>query len=156
MANTRESRIKPLVWYTLWEYKLYFIQTNKWYAKVFPRKGKPSKTPLYTFDWETKTQVIQKLDAHCSKTFGKVFRFKKILQDKKEPKVPGPKVNKECVCWWYPEDIKKSAKEVSDGLLKFFVDIVVDMDTNRKLAIACLATSGLSLLWVILLLTVSL
>lgn len=161
MANNRDGRIQPLVWYTLWEYKLYFVQTNKWYAKVFPRKWKPTKIPTFTFDWETKAQVIQKLDAHCLKTFGKVFRFKKMLQDKKEPKAEPKKEQKtepkkECICWWYPEDIKKSAKEVSDGLLKFFVDIVVDMDTNRKLAIACLVTSGLSLLWVILLLTISL
>lgn len=74
-----------------------------------------------------------------------------MLQDKKEPKIKPnqTKVPEKIPCTFssdYPEEVKKNAKEVTDGLLKFFVDIVVDMDTNRKLAIACLVTSGLSLL----------
>lgn len=154
MANTREWRIQPLVWYTLWEYKLYFVQTNKWYAKVFPRKWKPTKTPTFTFDWETKAQVIQKLDAHCLKTFGKVFRFKKMLQDKKEPKIKPnqTKVPEKIPCTFnsdYPDEVKKNAQEVIDGMLKLFANLIVDLDIIKRNSLICVVLSWLSLAWVI-------
>lgn len=155
MATTRESRIQPLVWYTLWEYKVYFVQLGEWYVKVFPRRWIPTKNPIFTFKGETKKKVVEQLDAHCMKTFGKKFRFKKAVHEAPVV-VKKPTNKKKCVCWWYPEEVKKNAQEVTDGLLKFFVELVADMDTNKKLTIACLVTSGLSLLWVILLLIISL
>lgn len=78
MSNTREWRITPLAWYTLWEYKLYFVNLGKWYAKIFLRKGKMTKTPYLTFEADSKIELMQKIDDHCLKTFGKIFRYKKL------------------------------------------------------------------------------
>lgn len=92
MANTREWRITPLAWYTLWEYKLYFVNLGKWYAKIFLRKGKMTKTPYLTFEADSKIDLLKKIDDHCLKTFGKIFRYKKLAnqeptQKKEEIKV---------------------------------------------------------------------
>lgn len=92
MANTREWRIKPLAWYTLWEYKMYFVNLGKWYAKIFLRNGKVTKTPYLTFEANNKTDLLKKIDDHCLKTFGKIFRYKKLAhqeptQKKEEIKV---------------------------------------------------------------------
>lgn len=153
MSNTREGRITPLAWYTLWEYKLYFVNLGKWYAKIFLRKGKMTKTPYLTFEADSKTELLQKIDDHCLKTFGKIFRYKKLAHQepaKKETKAENLK--KETGCSYscsYPDEVKKNAQEVTDGLLKFFVDIIVDTHKINRLLKACLVVSWLSLAWVI-------
>lgn len=159
MANTREWRITPLAWYTLWEYKLYFVNLGKWYAKIFLRKGKMTKTPYLTFEADSKVELLQKIDDHCLKTFGKIFRYKKLAHQepaKKEPVKKESAVKEKCICWGYPEDVKKTAQEVSDGLLKFFVDIIVDTHNIYRLLKFSLVVSGLSLAWVIALIVFAL
>lgn len=151
MSNTREWRITPLAWYTLWEYKLYFVNLGKWYAKIFLRKGKMTKTPHLTFEADSKVELLQKIDDHCLKTFGKIFRYKKLAhQEPMKKETKAETLKKETGCSYsYPEEVKKNAQEVTDGLLKFFVDIIVDTHNINKLLKICLVVSWLSLAWVI-------
>lgn len=151
MANTREWRITPLAWYTLWEYKLYFVNLGKWYAKIFLRKGKITKTPYLTFEADSKIELIQKIDDHCLKTFGKIFRYKKLAHQEPE-KAPKTKPNQTKVpekipCTFssdYPDEVKKNAQEVTDGMLKLFANLIVDLDTIKKNSWFCLVLSWLS------------
>lgn len=153
MSNTREWRITPLAWYTLWEYKLYFVNLGKWYAKIFLKKGKMTKTPYLTFEADSKTELLQKIDDHCLKTFGKIFRYKKLAHQepaKKETKAENLKKETGC-SYSYPEEVKKNAQEVTDGLLKFFVDIIVDMDKIKRLAIVNIILSAIAVVMIMLL-----
>ena len=153
MSNTREWRITPLAWYTLWEYKLYFVNLGKWYAKIFLRKGKMTKTPYLTFEADSKVELLQKIDDHCLKTFGKIFRYKKLAHQepaKKETKAESLK--KETGCSYsnsYPDEVKKNAQEVTDGMLKLFANLIVDLDIIKRNSLICVVLSWLSLAWVI-------
>lgn len=157
MAHTREWRITPLAWYTLWEYKLYFVNLGKWYAKIFLKKGKTAKTPYLTFEANSKIELIQKIDDHCLKTFGRIFRYKKLAnQDsvKKETKTENLKKKTECSSSSSnsnTDEVNDNAQKVTDSLLKFFVDIVIDMDHLKRLATINVMLSALAVVMIILL-----
>lgn len=51
-----------------------------------------TKTPYLTFEADSKIDLLKKIDDHCLKTFGKIFRYKKLsyqepAQKKEELKV---------------------------------------------------------------------
>ena len=132
---------------------MYFVNLGKWYAKIFLKKGKMTKTPYLTFEADSKTELLQKIDDHCLKTFGKIFRYKKLAHQepaKKETKAENLKKETGC-SYSYPEEVKKNAQEVTDGLLKFFVDIIVDMDKIKRLAIVNIILSAIAVVMIMLL-----
>jgi hypothetical protein len=122
---------------------LYFVNLGKWYAKIFLRKGKMTKTPYLTFEADSKVELLQKIDDHCLKTFGKIFRYKKLAhQEPAKRETKAEHLQKETGCSYsYPDEVKKNAQEVTDGLLKFFVDIIVDTHKINRLLKACLVVS---------------
>lgn len=111
-----------------------------------------TKTPYLTFEAENKVDLLKKIDDHCLKTFGKIFRYKKLAYQEpvKTPKIKPnqTKVPEKVPCTFssdYPDEVKKNAQEVTDGLLKFFIDIIVDTHNINRLLKFCLVVSGLSL-----------
>lgn len=104
-----------------------------------------TKTPYLTFEADSKVELLQKIDDHCLKTFGKIFRYKKLAHQepaKKETKAESLK--KDTGCSYsnsYPDEVKNNAQEVTDGLLKFFVDLIVDLDIIKRNSLICVVLS---------------
>lgn len=155
--QTREGRIVPLVWYNLWEYKLYFVQIGKWYAKVYPRKTKePVKTPLLTFEGETKLQVVQKLDDHCLRNFWKIYRFNKVRHQepvrvwlkKEEPKVHhvAPRIVS-----WNQFDLSKWFEDLNKKMLETYAYVLHDLKTIRTITVLWTMLSALAVTMIMLL-----
>lgn len=118
-----------------------------------------TKTPYLTFEADSKIELLQKIDDHCLKTFGKIFRYKKLsYQEPAKKETKAENLKKETGCSYscsnsnsYPDEVKKNAQEVTDGLLKFFVDIIVDMDKIKRLTIVNIVLSALVVVLIMLL-----
>lgn len=151
MTLSREQRIKPLIWYNLGSYKVYFVQIGKWYAKLFLRHGEPSKTPLFTFAGETKKQVVQQIDDHCMRNFGKVFRFMKVTGQ--EPiEVKPPRKPKEKVCS-NPWTLSKWFEDLNKKMLDTYCKVLYELNQIKKITTLWTMLAAVILAMLIILVT---
>lgn len=107
-----------------------------------------TKIPYLTFEADNKIDLLKKIDDHCLKTFGKIFRYKKLSYQEpvKTPKIKPnqTKVPEKIPCTFssdYPDEVKKNAQEVTDGMLKLFANLIVDLDTIKKNSWICVVLS---------------
>ena len=139
---------------------MYFVNLGKWYAKVFLRKEKVTKTPYLTFEADSKIALIQKIDDHCLKAFGKVFRYKKLAhQEPMERKAKDDKPQKEirCSCTSTdsrPDKVQKDGQEFTDGMLKLIANIVLDLHGIKIRSLMSMVVACISLAISILLILI--
>lgn len=75
MSSDRAKRIKMLQWYTLGEYRLYFVRLEEYYVRIFDRY-KPTDEPMASMSATTMKELVKKVDDYCIKWSWKTFRYR--------------------------------------------------------------------------------